>query len=50
MVTSESKRPLSSVLNVVKEEKEMDAKRHIGTDLHRDYFTACMRLETDGSI
>jgi transposase len=27
------------------EEKEMDTKRYIGIDLHRDCFTACLRLE-----
>jgi transposase len=27
------------------EEKEMEAKRYIGIDLHRDCFTACLRLE-----
>src|ERR1700733_12875891 len=27
------------------EEKEMDAQRFIGIDLHRDCFTACVRLE-----
>jgi transposase len=34
------------VLNVREdEEKEMEAKRFIGIDLHRDCFTACVRLE-----
>jgi transposase len=27
------------------EEKEMDTKRYIGIDLHRDCFAACLRLE-----
>ena len=26
-------------------EKEMEAKRYIGIDLHQDCFTACLRLE-----
>jgi transposase len=31
------------VLN--QEEKEMETTRHIGVDLHRNCFTACVRLE-----
>jgi len=27
------------------EEKDMEAKRYIGIDLHRNCFTACLRLE-----